>query len=449
MKRIFLTVACVSTLLLSACGGDTKLPTPTGKGAIRMINAIPDGPNVAFLIEETVIGGAGYKESSSPVSYDDFDYNFNFEIVYPGSAGLTRIATQALKVETARDHIFVLTGDISAPTIIVWNGDQRSFAEGETVFEARFSHASVSLGDIDVYFDAAGTVLGTNLPVATLAPGAIADAADFEAGSYVMTITAAGDIDTVHYTSAETSLVSQFAHVMTVYDGDANDTAPITVRSMTSVGNPLSLPDATYPPKTRFIHTSYTLETVDIYNDELLTNLFVPGLEFQVATDDLDTSTEAETYYYTPENSQATVLFNQEHGPQDSGTNAHIYLIGDTDNWRVVRFRPERSSSSVSVKLRVFQGALNYDTFALYRKARGEPLEEDDTPFLVSAYSFQTGIALFEEGSYDLYVTELDTKTEIMAAPYEIDVVLGDVVDMIAVDTMDPALIELIELPVP
>jgi hypothetical protein len=448
MKRIFLLLTCLGALLLSACGGDSKLPTPTGKGAVRAINAIPGSPEIVFLIEERPLGPMRYKQSTNSPRYDDFSYSFNFDIRYPGDAIPTRVASEVLKVEKDREHIFLVTGDITAPTITVWNGDIREWVEGDTVFEARFSHGSASLGEIDVYFDEPGTVLGTNAPVATLSLGEIGGTADYEAGPYVMTVTAAGDLDTVYYTSSETDLLPQFAHIITVFDGDGNDTAPVAVRSMTAVGNPLFMPDANYPPETRFIHSAYTLETVDIYNDDLLTNLFAENLPFSVATPDLETTLEAERYYVTPADSQATVLFEYQTVAQNPGSFTHIYLIIGIDNWTATRVIPDRSTSLTSVKLRIFHAAANSTLFEVYLKDRDEPLSEDDFPSLLALYTARTGILRFKEGSYDIYLTEQGNKTEI-AAPYQIDVALGDIVDLIAVDTVDPAVVELIEVPVP
>jgi len=448
MKRIFLVVACIGALFLSGCGGDSKLPTATGKGAVRVINAIPDSAEIAFLIEERLIGTVKYKGSTGRDRYDDFEYSFNFEVRYPGDATNTRVATQAHKVERDRGHIFVLTGDINAPTITLWNGDLREWAETETVFEARFSHASVSLGDIDIYFDEPGIALGTNPPVATLSYREIVDAADFAEGSYVLTVTAAGDLNTVYYSSFDVPLVARFAHLFTVFDGDGNNTAPFTVRSLVANGNVLELPDAAYPPETRFIHSAYTLETVDVYDDELLTNLFVDDLQFGATTPNLETSLVDKTYYFTPADSVATVLFERVHGAQDAGTYADIYLIGDTDDWLTIRVRPERAVSSISARLRIFNAALNQASFDVYRKNRGEPLVEDDLPILLATYPFYTSISEFVAGSYDIYLTERGTKTEV-SAPYAIDVSLGDIVDLVAVDTVDPAIIELLTVPAP
>jgi hypothetical protein len=446
MKRTLVILACAGTLLMGACTSDSSLPTPTGKGAVRAINAISGSPEVGFLIEERTLDGVRYKNSSSPAEYDDFSYNFNFEIAYPGDTSFTRVATQELKVDADRDHIMVLTGDITAPTILVWNGDIRSFADTDTVLEARFSHAHPTLGSIDVYFDPPGTAPGTNPPAATLAFGEITAPADFAEGPYVMTIFAQGDLLTPLFTSRESNLLPRFAHVFTVYEGDANDTAPVFVRSMTSIGNPLALADADYPPQVRFIHGASTLEPVDIYEDDQLTNLVVSGLDFKGTSAWIDTAVEAKTYYFTPANSTATILFEQPILAPAPGSFAQIYAIGDTDAWSAVGVVPNLGPTSTSAKIRMFHAALNHGSFDAYIKDRDEPLLEDDTPTLLNtAYGFATPIINIPAGNVDLYVTVRGEKT-VIAGPYQIDATLGSNIELLLVDTVDPLTAELVDI---
>jgi len=449
MKRTFLLLACVSTLLLAACTSDSKLPNPTGKGTIRAINAIPGAPEIGFLIEEFSLGGVVYKASSEPREYDDFSYDFGFQILNPGDTAFTRVATETLKVEADRDHIFLLTGDVNAPTVTVWNGDVRTFDAADTVLEARFSHASTTLGAVDVYFDAPGTALGTNPPAATLSFGEISPAADFEAGPIVLTVTDAGDPGVVHFTSDEVSLLARFAHVITVFDGDENDVSPIHVRSMTSVGNPLVFTDADSSPQLRFIHTASTLETVDIYDDEVLTSLVFGGLGFKGTTGYLDTLTEARTFYFTPENSVATTLFDQQIAAPAEGTFADVYLIGDTDAWDGVRFIPDRQRVANAFKLRSYPAALNHAVYDVYLTDRDVPLAEDDTASLVNiAYGFVAPAITLGAGEFDLYITVQGEKT-VIAGPYPIDAVLGELVELLIVDTVDPATAEIVDITAP
>ena len=46
-------------------------------------------------------------------------------------------------------------------------------------------------------------------------------------------------------------------------------------------------------------------------------------------------------------------------------------------------------------------------------------------------------------GSYDVYLTEFNDKT-VLAGPYRLDLALGDIVDMAAVDTVDPAVLDIL-----
>ena len=84
MKRTSTFLACTAALVLAACTSDSQLPSPTGKGGVRGINAIPGSPVVTFRIEERSLGNLNYKNSSTPTLYDDFEYNFNFDIINPG-----------------------------------------------------------------------------------------------------------------------------------------------------------------------------------------------------------------------------------------------------------------------------------------------------------------------------------------------------------------------------
>lgn len=451
MKRILLLLACVSTLLFAACTGDSKFPDATGKGAVRAINAIPGGPEVGFLIEERSLGGITYKNSTSPAEYDDFSYNFNFDIANPGAAAITRIATETLQVEAGRDHILMLSGDINAPTITVWSGDIRTFDAADTVLEARFANASPTLGAVDVYFEAPGIVPGTNPPAATLAFGEISVAADFAEGSFVMTVTAAGDPGTVHFTSRETALLPQFAHVVTIFDGNENDTAPVLVRSMTSVGNPLTLVDANFPPQVRYVHGASTLPIVDIYDDELLTSLVVAGLDFREATPDLDAvfADDTKTFYFTPANSTATILFEQSFSAPSPGTFSQIYALGDTDAWAAVRVIPEKAQTINAARIRLFHAAFNNPIIDAYVVDRDAGLTDDDLPaFVFGGYGFVAPPIVRPAGNFDLYLTVRGEKT-VIAGPYQFDATLGSNIDLLLVDTVDPLTAEIVDITLP
>ena len=157
MKRLVLAFAL---LAVAACSGESNLPTPSGKGTVRTINAMAGSPAVAFRIEERLIGEASFQDVTVATRWDDFSYIFNFEALFLGELSARRIASQTQKIDDGRDYSFVLTGDVAAPVVSVWEGSEREWNGDETVFEVQFANvaeqASV-LGPIDVYFAPGGT----------------------------------------------------------------------------------------------------------------------------------------------------------------------------------------------------------------------------------------------------------------------------------------------------
>ena len=450
MKRTFTVLACVGTLFVAACGGDTKLPNPTGKGSIRAINAMPGSPTTAFLIEERGLGSAAYKGVTQPATFDDFDYNFNFEIALPGEEELTRIATQAHKVEADRAHVFVLTGDPLSPTVTVWTSDVREWNEGDTNFEMRFTHLieSRTLEAVDFYVDEVMDPQVATNKVATVSYGEISTAQDIAGGDYVVTVTAAGDINDVLYTSPAAPVVAQSSQIAAAFDGDANDTSPLILNLISQLGGDRQLPDANSVTVLRFLHASYPLPTVDVYDDDMLTNRIVSGLTHGSASPERVVSGDLEEYFWTPENSTATIL-HQGSYIAPLGTRNVISIIGETDNRGHYSFLPDRAPTSVYAKLQVLQASVDNNFIDVYLQPAGETIGEDDFPIagLVLTPALVPPIPV-AAGSYDLYVTAAGDRTAI-AGPLRIDAANGDIFEVVILDTADPVVAELRLVPPP
>mgnify|MGYP001812247962 CR=1 FL=1 len=450
MQRTFVFLACISTLFLAGCTSESALPNPTGKGAVRAIHAIPGATDVVFKIEERTLGNLAYTQVSSSADYDDFEYNFNFDIFLPEERDPTRIASVTQKIDADREYIFAVTGSVDNPTVTTWITDQRQWDDTETVFEARFAHLSASLADVDVYFDDPANPPSPDNLVATLSPGNIADIADFAEGQYVITVTVAGDPNRVPvYTSPQLTYGARSSHVISIFDGNENDTAPYVAGTSTTGGLSIRLPDATFPPSIRFVHGALTLDTVDVYNDELLTSQVTSGVAFGASTADFTTSSDATTYYFTPAGSTATTLFSSAVANPPAGRTGDMILIGDTDDWQGLYVSLNRASLSTSAKISLLNGSVNHRSFDMYIKERDEPLTEDDLPsFVRILFSLSTPQLQRLAGGYDIYLTEPGTKNE-LAGPYPVDVVLGDVVFLLAVDNVDPSIIDIVDMSIP
>lgn len=450
MKRTSTLLACIGALLLTACTGDSQLPEPTGKGTVRAINAIPGSPETVFLIEERILGSMVYQESSIPSSYDDFDYSFNFQIGLPGEVGPTRVATIAHKVEADRDHVFVLTGDPSNPTVSVWTSDQRQWDDGATVFEMRFAHQIVSrsMEAVDFYVDEVADPQVVSNRVATVSYGEVSALQDFGEGQYVVTITAADDINDVLFTSAANQIEPRTSETVVAFDGDETDTSGLVVNITSDLGVQRILPDVNSAPTVQFLHASFPLPSVDVYDDDMLTNRIVSGLAHGDASAELPASGELQEYFWTPENSTATILLQ---GPYQTslGSRAVVSVVGPTDQWVYFGAVPDRASVSLYPKLLIYQTALDNTLVDVYLLPAGETIEEDDNPIggFLPTPSLTPPIPV-QAGSYDLFVTPAGEQTT-LAGPVRVDVVNGDVVEMVILDTADPAVAELKPFPAP
>ena len=447
MKRILTLCACFSALVLGACTSDSQLPDPTGKGSIRAVNAIPGAPAVRFLIEERVLSGPRYTQSSASENFDDFEYNFNFEVQLPGETGPTRVATEPYKIERDRDHTFVVTGDIMNPDVTVWTAAAREWDENATALEIRFAHLveSRNAGSVDVYYDEAVSPPVVSNKVATLAYGEVSDTQDFDQGDYILTITADGDFNDVLFTSADAALAARSSYLVMAFDGTANDVSPIVVTGINSAGFEGRLSPADALPTVRFVHAAYTLPTADIYDDDMLTNRIIDGLAHGNATADLEVSGDLETYYWTPADSTASVLFEHEFTAQISAR-VNLYAVGLTDEWNIFAHAADRESISLYAKLNVFNSSLDNSLIDVYVLPSGETIDEGDFPIqrAVPAPAPAPIVAL-EAGSYDLFITETGARTA-LAPALPIDLANGDVVDVLVLDTADPNVPEVKQL---
>lgn len=441
MKRILLPSALLGILFLGACGSDSSLPVATGKADIRAINAIPTSQEIDFLIEERLIGTAPYQGVTSTAPYDDLEYTFNVNVLFAGNSSFRRVASQTLKVEANKDYTFLVSGAVANPTITVWQADERTFGETDTVFAAQFAHASASLGDLDYYFADAGTAPALGNEVATLSFGEISAATDFSAGDLVLTITTSGSPNDVVYTSATNTFPARDTIIFTTFDGDASDTAPVFVRGTSNLGINVALPDVNFSPTVQFVNASMDLGSVDIYDDEMLTSQRVASHGFRDATANLDVALGDNTFYYTPAGDTSAVTIE---APLIAfgGLRYRFVAIGLAGNPNSLSFIPDVRPVATQVKVLPYNASNNFAFVDLYAV---EPDTSIDEQFPVRS-ALTAGIAstagALPAGSYDLYLTQFGEK-DVLAGPYRIDAALGDVVDFVIVDTVDPAVLDI------
>ena len=437
MTRVLLAI--LATAIIAGCGGESALPEASGDGVIRMINAIPTSPEIGFLIEERALDSVAYKSNSAPERWDDLTYTFNFEISRP-LVDNTRIASRSLDVVRDVEYTFVVRGSIDATVVDIWEIPLRSFSGSETAFEMRIGHAADALGTVDVYLglESAAPALGDL--VATLAPGEVTAPTDVEQDSYIVTITAAGDPANVLFQSVPTQIVASQSALITIFKGDANDTAPVTIRIFNGQGASSALSDARFPPTARFVHATRDLGTSDIYDDAALQNRIVADLAFGDVTGDIDMAVGEITITATaPGNVGAIQL--EDALTTFAGSHVNYYFTVLADELTGAQASVDRRSIETVARLSFFHSASNHELVDLYVVEAGTSIEEALPRQIRLAYGLQTPPVSLGAGSYDVYITTADEKT-VLDGPISLEAALGDVFEAVLLDRVDPSLVE-------
>jgi hypothetical protein len=439
MTRNTLLAIIVATAV-AGCGSDSALPEATGDGTVRMINAIPTSPEIGFLIEERALESVAYKNNSSPQSWDDLSYTFNFDISRPGLGETQRIASQLIDVMRDVEYTFVLRGSVDAATVDVWEIPQRSFSGTETIFEMRIGHAAATLGTVDVYIGLESAAPDLGDQVATLAPGEVSAPTDVEEDAYVITITASGNPTDVLYQSEPTRIVASQSVVITVFEGDANDTAPVLLGIFNERGLASALTDARFPPTARFVHATMNLGTSDIYDDAALQNRIVADLAFGDITGDIDMAVGDLMITATaPGNIGAIQL--EDTLTTSAGSRVNYYFTLLADELTGSQARVDRRSIETLARLTFFHSSINHDLVDLYVVDAGTSIDDQLPRQIAISRLLQTPPIGIDAGSYDVYITTSGEKT-VLDGPISLEAALGDVFEAVLLDRVDPSLAE-------
>lgn len=447
MRKSLFILGCIATLLFGACTGESSRPVATGDGVVRALNTLPSSPPILFMIEERSIGTVEYSNVSAQNRFDDLRYIFNFEVLLPEFVLQQRIASSAVKVEKDREYTFLITGDLRAPTIIIWDDVVREWSGTETTFQARFAHTAESLGTIDVYFAAPGIAPAAGQEAGTLAFGELLPAIDYEAGEFIYTFTTAGNPNDVLFSSTSISPSAQSGFIITMFDRTANDPGPFSARILTDGGGISNLSDANVSPTIRFIHASATLDPSDVYTDELLMDKILTNHAFRDVTDDIDLAADNYPFTYTSVGNVGSVLF-EGNGTVFNATRNQLYIIGETGALSSFIRIPDRRSAETLVKFTFIHTSVNHPLVDLYIVETGTDITDESPRFFSLVPGAVPASANINAGDFELYMTVAGEKT-VISGPVPLTTALGDVFEYLSYDNVDPATADLVLIPLP
>jgi len=437
-----LSITALAVLLtLSACAESTR-PEATGKGRVRGINSVVTSPELIFVIEERPQGNVNYRAVSGFTEWDDLSYNFNFDLLPPDQNEPDRIASALVNVLANTEHTIVLTGTLANPSILAWEEPEREWTGTETVFEVDFFHVSPLLGDVDVYYAIEGTVPVLGNEIATLSNGDRVPYVELPEGDYELFVTAPDDPATVIFQSSALTRLPAERVSIGLFDTDPSIVSPIGVNVIFDGGAAQALTDVNSSPQIRLSHASVGVENINGYFNDDFDNVIFPNVAFGETTAYVGTSETVTPLDVTLVSAPATTVAETDVQRVNDVLRSFIFwgLPGEHLLRTLVH---DARPIEVFPVTRVTDLAANIESLDIYVVEPGTVLDETVVPRFGGAIpGISTDFFSVDEGMLEFVLTLSGEKTPI-ATPLVFDFANGDVLDLIIVDTADPAVVEL------
>ena len=443
IRRLLVLVATLTVIAaVSGCAESTR-ETASGKSSIRGINAIVTAPEISFLIEERNLGNVNFKGNSGFNSFDDLSYNFNFDLLRPGIIEPDRLATQFIDVIADIEYTVVLTGTIANPSSFFWEDPIREWSGTETVFEIVFAHLAPSMGALDFYFAAPGTVPVLGQAVGSLTNGARLAILEFEEAPYELILTPKNDPATIVYQSVQLSSVAQIRATIAVFDANPTLNGNVGVSFIAGGGGSSVLSDVNFPAQARTLHVAFGTENFDGYFNSDFANIIYADIGFKVLSPYADMPNGVTLVTLTPVGNSGAVIHEADVNIVP-GTNSNVVLVGEPGNLLYFFMESDSRPLETFPTIRIVNASVTTDFLDIYILPPGTEIDDPIIPQFRALPSIATtGFTATFSGMLEFTITLAGEKTPI-APPVLLDLANGDTVDTVIVDTVNPGLVELL-----
>ncbi len=452
-SRLFILAA--AALALTACDSDNPVP-PTEQGplqplanppqslVVQIIHAVPDAPPVNVTVGSTTVngidfkgtfGGIGIEPATLSVSVDAVDADATIPGIIP-----------ATDVTFAADTIVTIVAVGSTATIQPIIAVQP--LTGVTAGTARLFvlHGAEGAGSVDVYVSAAGVapvpadLLGTFDFLGEIGPAEVA------AGSYLITVTEAGNIGNVVFDGTVTVGDGMDAVLVATPTTAGGSTAAISlVGHARNMNAAVEFVDDDDPAFVRVVHLSPDAPAVDVHLDANPMPAFA-GLTFPNAT----AITEIEPATYEVEVSPAggypgtVVIPAAGDDPIEldlaAGTTTNVLAVDVLASIGALVAAEDPRPVSTYAKVRLIHASPTAGDVDVYVTDPGVTDLSGETPVATDvSFLDNSGFAALDDvnaagmADYDITVTAAGSMTAAIG-PIPLEIADGDVVTIIARD---------------
>ena len=305
--------------------------------------------------------------------------------------------------------------------------------------EVAFGHISNVLGPVDIYLEEPGTSPMAATPKASLSYSSFQPAVELQSGDYQLVVTPAGDPGTYLFASDPFSISAATSSLVTLIDDGGFTTADFSVRL---VGLGTQLTDINTSSVISAVHLARGTEPLDVFDSSDFSEPFFEDLAFGSLSTELEVDDGTLNLVVTPADNLG-VFLSQFSFSAFNGDYNRLYFVGLPGDLQVISRSYDRATAATHARLQLLQAAARIDVVDLYIVDTDTDIQLISPGFPSILYGNGFSYIEFEEGPYNIYVTEAGTKN-VIAGPLRTDLAKNRNYSLIMVDSSNLSAVDLL-----
>lgn len=222
-----LVALVAAALFLTSCGGNEAVDNDV---AFRFIQASPDSPMVNFRVDQVALrSGIPYKGGTGFTIVTPRTYDFSVEALLAG-ANQTIVDASRTVLDGGREYTLIMIGKDETDTVqsLIFSNATESIPAGQV--RLQLVHAAPDQPALNIYLTKSGELLEAETPIGQVSYGNTPAPWRLEQeGSYVISVTPAGEPTHVLFQSPEIPLHSRDDLLLVVVANTATGSSPISL----------------------------------------------------------------------------------------------------------------------------------------------------------------------------------------------------------------------------
>lgn len=414
-------IACIAALFaVAGCqesGNDRPPPS-----YVNYFDAAPNLEAIEFRREQDFSNtvGLSYALGQARTRYDSGPYDFHlaYSTVNPDAQEVDFSET----LSPDKVYTFVAVAPNGQPEVLKFAEDALT---DPTTQRFTLIHAFEGLGDLDVYWEAPGTILSSAVPIGTISFGQ--DPLPFEVvpGTYRLFLTTAGDPNDVLFESSNQTIVDAPERLIDDVLVVSDPAGQVTVDLIVSRVGYSRLGQDGVGSTLRVIQSITDRVDRDIYVDDTTSPPSFPAQTFGVFSDYADVAFGTRNVIVTPVGNPGTEEFSLQYSAVSGGVHTMLFSSNADGEISAVSILEDKRSIVGQATMTFFDGAGLFGDLYIYAVPPGTDITSLDPQLVMYAPGFSSRLPVIP-GDYELWVKDATTSA-ILAGPQAITVEDGGV----------------------